>query len=140
MFIKSVVIRPLACVQEHCRPLQFCMCVTILHVFSLSTTFPLYGRSLRLLLFTHETNVKMPRCRFSARLSYSHRSFSCCLTASTHCLDIPIKWTTGASSKSFQKTHEDGRRLFKTSSLCVHELCDLCRLKHPINHGGRKCV
>ena len=100
MFIKSVVISPLACVREHCRSLQFCPCVKVLHVSSLYTTLPLYGRSLRLLLFTNETNVKMPRCRFSVRLSYTPRSFSCCLTASTRCLDIPIKWTTGASSAS----------------------------------------
>jgi hypothetical protein len=122
------------------QTLQFCPWVEALHVSSFSTTLPLYGRSLRLLLFTNETNVKTPRCRFSAWLSYTRRSVSCCLTASTHCPDIPIKWTTGTSSTSFHKTREDGGSLFKTSNLCVHELYDERGLKHPINHGGRKCV
>jgi len=74
--------------------------------------------------------------------SYTHtrRRFSCCLTASTYCLDIPIKRTTGASSTSLKKIHGDGRRLLKTSSLLFHKLYDVCRLKYPVNHGGQKCV
>jgi hypothetical protein len=138
MLTTSVVIRPQACVQEHFRLLKFCPC--FLHVSSLCATLPFYDRSLRLLFFTNEMNLKMPRYRYSAGLSYTNRSFSCCLTASTHFLGIPIKCTSGATSTHFKTTHDVGRRLFQISSLCVHEFFDVCRLKRPINRGGRTFV
>ena len=104
--ITSVVIRPLAFVQYRNTANPYSSVRVLKHFTFLRSTPPCRFMAVLFVFYSSQTNVKMPRCRFSTRLSYTHRSFSSCLTASTHCLDVPRKWTTGASSTSLKKkTH-----------------------------------